>query len=54
MNENEKINQEVDESSATPSDTEVNENTNVEVTEEIKSSKDNQVENTDISYEIED
>ena len=54
MNENEKINQEVDESSATPSDTEVNENTNVEVTEEIKTSKDNQVENTDISYEIED
>ena len=36
MNENEKINQEVDEPSATPSDTEVNENANVEVTEEKK------------------
>ena len=54
MNENEKINQEVDEPSATPSDTEVNENTNVEVAEEKKTSKNNQVENTDISYEIED
>ena len=54
MNENEKINQEVDESSATPSATEVNDNVNVELTEEEKSSDNNQIVKEDVVYEIED
>tara|TARA_Y100001980_G_C14554528_1_gene341355 strand:+ start:2517 stop:4505 length:1989 start_codon:yes stop_codon:yes gene_type:complete len=54
MNENEKINQEVDESSATPSTTEVNDNVNVELTEEEKSSDNNQIVKEDVVYEIED
>ncbi len=54
MNENEKINQEVDESSATPSATEENDNVNVELTEEEKSSDNNQIVKEDVVYEIED